>query len=157
VRSRWKAASTHEASSRPRAPLIGYVTRAIFGPVTNCVKTNVTNITTLTASLPWHLRYDSFTGSLPAITGLRLQIVGFAFLLTAFGQSCLYKSTATEPAFGIARREAGGTITELTADNTSTIPLNVGGGLCPTTFTFSGNATRVTKLGETATVTLTLI
>ncbi|HZV73420.1 MAG TPA: hypothetical protein VFF79_06870 [Conexibacter sp.] len=137
--------------------LMGYVTRAIFGPVSNCLKTNVTNITTLTASLPWHIRYDSFTGTLPAIGGLRLQVAGFAFLLTAFGASCLYRSTAANPFFGVASRESGGVITGLQAEEGTSMPLFSGGILCPASVTFSGTATRVTKLGETAAIRLTLI
>ncbi|HZV73419.1 MAG TPA: hypothetical protein VFF79_06865 [Conexibacter sp.] len=142
---------------KTRGSLIGYITRAIVGPVANCVKNNVTNVQVLTASLPWHVRYDSFTGTLPAITGVRLQLVGAAFLLTAFGASCLYRSTPEQPAFGIANREAGGTITGLQAENGSEIPLASGGILCPASGTFNGTATRVTKLGETATIRLTLI
>jgi hypothetical protein len=137
--------------------LVGYITRAIVGPIANCVKTNVTNVQVLTASLPWHLRYDSFTGTLPAIAGIRFQEVGNAILLTGFGQSCLYKSTASSPAFAIANREAGGAITSLRAEEGSSIPLFSGGGLCPATGAFSGTATRVTVLSETASIRVTLI
>ncbi|HZV73421.1 MAG TPA: hypothetical protein VFF79_06875 [Conexibacter sp.] len=137
--------------------LVGYITRAIQAPIETCLKNNVTNVVVLTASLPWHVRYDSFTGTLPSITGIRFQTVGVAILVTSFGASCLYRSTAASPAFGIANREAGGGISGLQADSASEIPLASGGFLCPASATHSGTATRVTVLSETSSIRVSLI
>jgi hypothetical protein len=143
--------------AKTRGSLVGYITRAIQAPIETCQKTNITNVLVLTASLPWHVRYDSLTGTLPSITGIRFQTVGVAILVTGFGQSCLYRSSVAGPAFAIANREVGGAITSLSAEEGSSIPLMAGGALCPATATYSGAATRVTVLSETASIRITLI
>jgi len=62
--------------------LIGYVTA---GNVSRCARGNAT---VNRGSLPWHVRYTSFTGTLPNITGLSATVTGAEW-------------TTREPTFGI--------------------------------------------------------
>lgn len=106
-------------------------------------------------TLPWHIRYNSFVGTLPSITRIRLQLVGAAFLVRiAEAIGCLFRSTAAGPAFGSVNVEGAGTVTGLTAEP-SAIPLFAAlenPGLCPVTGSFRGtgsatvqnSATRIT-------------
>jgi hypothetical protein len=47
-------------------------------------------------TLPWHIRYDSFAGTLPTISSIVLQIVGLGVKFV--GSTCEMKSSATLPA-----------------------------------------------------------
>jgi len=93
----------------------------------------------LTEALPWHVRYDSFTGTLPRITTVRLALVGARFLITASGTTCTATTTETNPAFGTGAVSATGQITSLAASGS--IPLS-GPFLCslasPGSFSGSG-------------------
>jgi hypothetical protein len=77
-----------------------------------------------TNTLPWHIRFESFTGVLPRITGIRLQVINMAWLLHNELWNCLYKSTAAKPAFGILRvNEVTGLIETWRWDEMKSIPL----------------------------------
>ncbi len=73
--------------------LVGYVTRASVGPCPSG------SATVLTAALPWHVRYSSFTGTLPTITAVSFNVVGAAMQVRepTFGIVCLLTTTTTEP------------------------------------------------------------
>jgi hypothetical protein len=141
--------------------LIGYVTRAMV--TRPCVGgeawvyngTEVLNTTTLANSLPWHVQYASFTGTLPNITRIRVRLIGARFLLRAFGfVSCVYTSKEAEPAIGNAERNtATGEITSLTAEEGVSIASETGG--CPSG-RFSGPSV-VTLLGATTKIVVTLV
>jgi hypothetical protein len=63
--------------------LVGYLTRATTGSCNNPV-------TILTATLPWHVRYEGFSGTLPNITLIIARISGAAFSLEpGVGIRCL--------------------------------------------------------------------
>ena len=102
--------------------LIGYVNKAVFGPAVQC---SGGEATVLTESLPWHLRYESFSGALPNITGIRTLIAGasFRFHVTSAGATCLFttRETLAEHGRGIFNREAGGALSsaELSGEITS--------------------------------------
>lgn len=73
--------------------LVGYITSAILGPCASGVAT------ILRETLPWHSRYSGFEGTLPNISS----IIGHAANVSARireagGITCLYRSTASEPA-----------------------------------------------------------
>lgn len=136
--------------TKTRGALIGYVSRA--PQPQNCVGGGAT---LLQESLPWHIRYDSFTGSLPRVTGERLQIVLVAFRFNV-GFECLYRSTAAEPMFGIANIEPNGLVTGLTLDNATTVPRAEGSIFCPASGRFE-NTGRVTLLGSTTNLSVRLI
>lgn len=86
----------------------------------------------------YHVRYISFSGTLPNIRGIRLRLERTAFLLSVggFGE-CLYQGDAD----GITG--PGTEVTSLTADETSSIPLfrRLAGIFCPATGRFRGTAT----------------
>jgi hypothetical protein len=133
--------------------LIGHISRA---SVNMCE--GLGGATILTATLPWHVRYAGFSGTLPNIRLLTIHLVGANFRIgDVFGFSCLSTTTATNPGIGNANREAGGNITTLEASGV--IPARSGGTIfgCPfTNGTFSGNG-EVTQLGNTSRISITLI
>ena len=139
-------------SAKVRDALAGYITRAV---VNNPACTEG-QATILTGSLPWHVTYQSFSGNLPAIIGVRYNLIGAAFQIEpGLGVSCLARSSTRFPAAGDAAREAGSNITSLTPDPELAIPVT--GTNCPSAGVFSG-AGEVFVLGSTSTrVRLTLI
>jgi hypothetical protein len=75
------------------------------------------------ATLPWHILYRGFTGSLPAITSVRTAIARYRFGLTVLGSSCTY-GTATDTMTLSDTLNAAGEVTEATpvaGGNTSNI------------------------------------
>jgi hypothetical protein len=90
----------------------------------------------LSASLPWHITYVSFTGTLPSISSLRLQINNMSLLVNAFGgfARCLYSGN-------IQLTSRGSPITEFRIDETIGFPLAVrlsGSAICPETVNVNG-------------------
>lgn len=145
--------SFHSATiAKVRGALIGYVSRATTIPGA-CTGGRAT---ILQEKLPWHVRYNSFRGNLPNITGVVLDLVGAAFLIEAGGANCTTRTTAANPGRGIAELTAG-VITGLRADETAPIPLE-GEFLCAIAGTgnFSGTGT-VTLLGAATSITVRLI
>jgi hypothetical protein len=83
--------------SKVSGQLIGYITNA-QAPETEPPCTGGT-FQVLRETLPWHLRYQSFEGTLPNISGILVQIIGLSILYrTNGGQICLLRSTASAPA-----------------------------------------------------------
>jgi hypothetical protein len=89
--------------------LIGLITSATVG---GCPSGSAT---ILRETLPWHVRYNGFTGTLPNITSIATRVVGSSFRVRepVFGISCLARSTAASPATGVYNREGGGRITSV--------------------------------------------
>ncbi|MGN6189052.1 MAG: hypothetical protein ACTHOE_09145 [Conexibacter sp.] len=127
--------------------LIGYIERAALG---RCAAGTAT---ILTETLPWHLRYLSFAGTLPSINRLLFNMIGFAMRIRfPSGSNCLARSAPEEPLVVTFERDI---ITrELTAAELSgrirTSCLN-------TTATFSSSRVTPTVLNGTARITVTLI
>jgi hypothetical protein len=70
--------------------LLGYVTSAT---VHRCARGGAT---ILAASLPWHVTYKGFAGTLPNITGANTTIIGAAWAIREpFGATCLVRSEAS--------------------------------------------------------------
>jgi hypothetical protein len=106
--------------------LIGYITRAILGPCATGAAT------ILTETLPWHVQYSGFVGTLPEITSLSVHVIGAAFRIREPGGiTCLARSTAARP--------ARGTFTRNTINHTLT-GVRVGGTV-PTDCGFEGSFT----------------
>jgi hypothetical protein len=138
--------------SKVSGQLIGYITEAIVHRP--CIRGSmwVLNGTerlpdgTLTRNaLPWHIRYDHFEGTLPVITIIDLQLVGFAFLVEIGGLSCLYTSTAAKPMVDLAMIEGGGLghpvgqVTGLRRKEEFPIPISAGQSfLCPQALELKG-------------------
>ena len=72
--------------------LVGYITSAVLG---TCAAGSVT---VLRETLPWHIKYSGFEGTLPRITSVRFHIVSAAWRIReSGGLACLARSSATEP------------------------------------------------------------
>lgn len=101
--------------------LVGYITSAAVG---GC---EVGSATVLTNTLPWHIRYAGFSGTLPSISRISTKVVGSQFRISEglFGIECLATSTAESATTGTYNREAGGRITS--AEIGGSIPCNPGG------------------------------
>ncbi|HEX4806912.1 MAG TPA: hypothetical protein VFU94_13520 [Conexibacter sp.] len=132
--------------------LLGYITRATVG---TCVRGSAT---VLNETLPWHIQYAGFTGRLPTITSVLLNMIGASFAVQPEGSlRCLARTEANHPSKGEAAVEAG-VITGLRALVEAEIPLTGEGGLC--IFGGSGHfegTGRVTLLGATTAISIRLI
>lgn len=123
---------------------IAKVERTLIGFINEAAIAGCTRPTTvLRETLPWHIQYGGFTGTLPEISGVRLRLINASFRISEiplFG-SCLARSETGRPAIGIAniRRESyvngNGIVSSLRAEEGAGIPC---GGL---TGNFSGVAT----------------
>jgi hypothetical protein len=138
--------------------LIGYITRAILDTPTCRSSGSSTNIRArvLTETLPWHIRYISFTGSLPEVTiRLRVLRVGFDLINVPLVGTCKYLVEID----GIVGGPNGGAINEGTrsgtirADESRFFPSRTFG--CPEG-AFGARAP-VTVLGTETPITVTLI
>jgi hypothetical protein len=132
--------------------LIGFITRAAFKEET-C---RGGRMRVLRETLPWHIQYEGFTGTLPRIGSILAKVIGMAILteFSAFpGSSCLIRTTAENPAHVIFPREAGGAIS-FRWNEERFIPTT---GLCPEPLFGLFGTTSLTLLGTSTPVTLTLI
>lgn len=126
--------------------LIGYVTRASLGP---CAEGRAT---ILRESLPWHVRYASFTSALPNITLIGVSVVGASFRIQEPLSGCLATTTAFNPAtITLSRGTATGAI--LTATVGGSIPTDCF-GLVGTLSSFSAT---VSVLNSSGSIVVTLI
>jgi hypothetical protein len=125
--------------------LIGYITRAAVGG-THCRQGSATILQT---SLPWHVRYESFTGALPSITSFSTTITGLQFNIKEpfFGIECLASGGI---ATGVYNREAGGVLTSTRIGGES--PTS-----CGRSATLEGTSNSLTVLNSTTRITVTLI
>lgn len=101
--------------SKVTGTLSGFVTAA---NITRCARGGAT---VLRETLPWHVQYDSFTGTLPNIASISARIIGVAFRITepVFGIGCLSRSSTTEPATLTFNREiVTGAVRSATAGGT---------------------------------------
>lgn len=122
--------------------LSGFVTRAVLGACARGVGT------VLTETLPWHVRYRSFTGTLPNISTIIADIngVGFQIREPTFGVTCL----ASGGLVITFNREAGGVVT--TADASGRLPTS-----CGAEGTVTGRTSSFTVLNSTTRISITLI
>lgn len=132
--------------------LIGYITRAIFGPAETCVEPATAIV--LNTTLPWHIRYVNFTGALPAITSMGTAIVGAGFRIrNSFGEVCLFTTTTERPIRATFNRAAGGELTSIDLGGTISAGIE-----CPgVTTTIGGRSTTLTVLGTNTAIRLRLI
>jgi hypothetical protein len=122
--------------------LIGYITDAqITRP---CIRGEAT---IHSETLPWHVTYSSFAGTLPAITSFRTNVIGASFRIRepTFGATCTARTESGEPGIGTYNRNTGtGAITNA----------QVGGTIrtsCGTSGSFSGTSNSIDS------ITITLI
>lgn len=87
----------------------------------------------LSETLPWEVTYESLTGTLPLITGIRSQIIHASFTIesSSSGLTCTVRTSAAHPlkVLDNVRREEGGELTIPTMQvEASSIPLE--GSFC---------------------------
>ncbi|MGN6189051.1 MAG: hypothetical protein ACTHOE_09140 [Conexibacter sp.] len=127
--------------------LIGYITRADLGA---CAAGTAT---ILTETLPWHLRYLSFNGTLPNITRVVSNIIGVAFRARLpTGSNCLARSTAEEPVINTFERSIA--TRELT---TAELGGRIRSSCLGISLGISSSQNTPTVLNGTARITVTLI
>lgn len=137
------AGSLHSTTiAKTPGALIGNVTsarvasEACSGGTANALNgtERLPNGTTTRNTLPWHVIYSAFTGTLPIVRGIRIGVVGLSLLINAriefIGSpvSCLYQSTANRPAFFTMELEStfeGPTVISVLGE-TSVIPIGPG-------------------------------
>jgi hypothetical protein len=128
--------------------LIGYITAARLGP---CA---AFTFTVLAETLPWHVQYAGFAGTLPSITRLRTDIIGFSYRIgEPRGVTCLLRSSTTEPARLEYSVGAGGTFTEVELGGA----IRVGAECFGATGSLTSDRVRPTVLNSTTGITITLI
>jgi hypothetical protein len=127
--------------------LIGYITRASHAAA--CTQGGAT---VLLETLPWHLRYRSFTGTLPNIASVGINIIEYTVTIRepVFGIICSVRSSAMEPATLTFTREGAGALTSAALGGT--LP-----GSCGLNFTLGGTSNTLTVLNTTTAITVTLI
>jgi len=153
-------ATFHYRTIRKIESLIGYVTRAIIdepncrseGPLGRNLRARV-----LTETLPWHIRYISFAGRLPAVT-LRLRLIraGFDIINVPLVGTCKVNATIE----GVVGGPGGREITEGTRN--ATLAAESGARIRSETFgcpegAFTSGAEPLTVLGTATPITVTLI
>jgi len=132
--------------------LVGYVTRATSGSGAACAHGSST---ILQETLPWHVTYEGFSGTLPRITRVRYLLRGMSFKAEPGFGTCKYghpeENAAAETNVG-----ASGEANSLTVD--SNIRLRGFGEFgCPPEGGFEGTTSSLTVLGTTTRITVRLI
>lgn len=128
--------------------LWGHISRAVIKSET-CTGGSST---ILRETLPWHVRYGGFSGVLPAISTVTLQVVGLAGRIQTAEIACLAMTTAARPTVAIA--QIGTQFLRL--DETRTIPLS-GGAFCGFAEGSLAGEGFTSQLGNTAPILIKLI
>jgi hypothetical protein len=140
--------------TKTRGLLIGYIDHARVGARGGSAE-NCTGgaLTILTATLPWHVRYRSFTGTLPRITTVSLDLIGVALRIDNSGSVCLTRSDAAEPTTGTITLNESGTATGLNPSG-SIVADDPGCALFGITLSYVGSAVVENRRGGTLAVRL---
>ncbi|HEX7292474.1 MAG TPA: hypothetical protein VF250_15250 [Conexibacter sp.] len=129
--------------------LVGYITAAGHGAC------SAPGATVLRETLPWHIRYASFVGTLPNVTGLNFSVIDYSVTIRdPFGSLCLIRSTATEPVTLAFTREG---LTGISRANLSGTLETAGAACNGLAVTIVGPSTSITVLNSATRITLTLI
>jgi hypothetical protein len=141
--------------SKVSGQLIGYVTEAIVNGHP-CIRNNGWALngverpqeTAAVQTLPWHILYLNFRGTLPTINEIELKLINAQFRVEIGGILCLYKSTTTKWMEGQIRVEAG-RVTRLKANEEKQIGLfeSQSGALCPSEGVMKGEGAVGTQVG----------
>lgn len=104
----------------------------------NCAGGTATFLTETMATTPWRVLYDSFTGALPNITGIKVRLINVAIQVTSGVITCLALTEAGMPGVGIfnVQNTTPRTIRSLNADETAAIRLR--GGFLEACAAFNG-------------------
>lgn len=91
--------------------LAGYVTRAQVNEAA-CIGGIGGRARFVTTSLPWHMKYGGFTGTLPIISRIFFPWEGVTWEVRNNGLECYYRESGTERIIGEFKREASGDVSE---------------------------------------------
>jgi hypothetical protein len=149
--------SFHSATVRKtRGALIGALTRATVKGE-SCTGGTAT---TLQESLPWHLTWESFSGTLPRIEGITFLLRRYEFRLEVSSITCLYlDQNRPEENLALQARvnPETGQVTTGTAFTSRYASWRSGSAFCPRRGVFEGEG-QVFLLGSSTTrITVTLI
>ena len=109
--------SFHSSTTKKVAgALIGHITRPSIDACTGG------NVTVDPEVLPWHLHYESFSGTLPNINSILISMTGSSYLISLGSLLCRAVTTATESAAAIAEL-SGEVVVSLSVDQTRQISL----------------------------------
>jgi len=157
--------SFHSATfSKVVGALIGYITRAQVSVMAPCIGgefwalngNEVLEQRVVANTLPWHVQYNGFTGTLPAIAGIIVAVLGLAFLLMdALEERCLYQAMPEAPAIATISVNNMGMLARWKWREESRIP-RAGGLFCMERAELVGGGT-ITQLGSTETIAVRLI
>jgi len=138
-------------STKVRDTLSARITRSTVGVCSEG------SATILAETVPWDVTYQSFTGVLPNITGVRYALLNAAFQVEpGLGIRCLARTSREFPAAGDATRNSSGQITSLSPLSELAIPIT-GNAECPRFGIFAGAGEVFVQGSSTTRVTLTLI
>jgi hypothetical protein len=138
--------------------LLGHVTRATVNALF-CQR-----IIVLASSLPWRIRYESFTGTLPQITAIKALLLGAGILIKGtdlLGRQfeCLYQTSEVNELRVSFIRAANGTLTSIKPDETVGIPIAtwLSSAICTPDLFLSNQSESLTVLNAATLISLTLI
>jgi hypothetical protein len=145
--------SLHSAAiAKVIGALVGHLSRAT---VNNAACTGG-RVTILQASLPWHVHYDGFQGTLPNIAVVRTWIDGMAYEVT-FGEGCLFVTSQTQPlGMDLNRSTATRALTSASLHGQIASANGCVFGSRPT-LAVEGTSASLTQLGGTGAISVTLI
>lgn len=150
--------SFHETTTvKTLGALVGYVTRASAG--SSCTGGTVS---LHQESLPWHITYEGFTGTLPNIEILKLLLLNvFGEIRERGGNTCSFRTEAEHPFVGsFVLNRTTGRLESFALEPNTRVPLTNGAGgiFCGlANGIFSGSSNTPTVLGSTTTLTVVLI
>jgi hypothetical protein len=147
--------SFHSATiSKVEKALIGHISRAAASEA-SC---SGGGITIHRESLPWHITYNGFRGILPRINSFRLlfNLPLFQINFSGFG-TCTANTEANHEIRAEAILNASGEIENLSPDPTPQIPTNAGCLVAEVMLRAPAGDGRVTLLGTTTRIRITLI
>lgn len=128
-----------ETIVKTRDSLVGSITRASFGqPCTggsvwayNGTEGAESLPEAFTNSLPWHLTYESFVGTLPSITEVNVRLIGMRWARRAAFLGvpviCTFETGTEDPAEFSAKLGRGGTVLGIRPNEADSIPADHSG------------------------------
>lgn len=149
--------SLHSATiAKVAGALVGFVTRASLAEA-SCTGGLAESAGLVTASLPWHVEYEGFSGTLPNLTAVKLRVFEKEEVLRVLGVNCHYRPAAAGMQT-ILNVGTGGTITSAALESATQLVLISGPNPpCPPTNGDVAANGRFTVQGSTTSVTVRLI
>lgn len=151
--------SFHSATIRKVVgALVGLVSRASVRGASGAGNCTSGTTTIFQESLPWHIQYGGFGGTLPRLSSVRLLVIGARLRVDPAGAlpACNTTGTQANPGVGDILIEPNGLVTGLRTNESAVIPLE--SGFCPfgSESSYAGLAT-ITRQGSTGNISVRLI